>query len=73
VTAPLRDVVEVRELSGPKGGLVFVHQLSCGCLVWQRRKRPAKQLRCVACWWRAKEQEQEHSPPFAASRSSRGP
>lgn len=48
--APSKDVVEVRELEGPKGGRLLVMQLECGHLVWQRRKRPPRSLRCVSCW-----------------------
>lgn len=48
-------MVKARELTGPKGGLVIVMELECGCLVWQRRKVPARRLRCVTCWWKAQE------------------
>lgn len=47
--APLRDVVEIREMTGPRGGTRHVMKLSCGCLVWGGR--PRKQVRCVGCWW----------------------
>ena len=49
--APLRDVVEIRELDGPKGGVTLVMKLECGHLIWKRLKRPPKRLRCVVCWW----------------------
>lgn len=48
--APLRDVVEVRELEGERGGIIYVMQLECGCLIWQRK--PRKSVRCVPCWWK---------------------
>lgn len=49
--APMKDVAEVRELKGPKGGTTMVMKLECGHIVWQRRKRPPKTFRCVMCWW----------------------
>lgn len=51
--APRKDVVKVRELTGPRGGRVLVMQLECGHLVWQRRSHPPLSLRCVSCWWDA--------------------
>lgn len=47
--APLRDVVRAFESTGPKGGRELVHVLSCGCWVINRRRVPAKQLRCISC------------------------
>jgi hypothetical protein len=47
--APLRDVVRAFESTGPKGGREIVHVLSCGCWVINRRRVPAKKLRCISC------------------------
>ena len=47
--APKRDVVEIREMTGPRGGKKFVMKLSCGCLIWGGRAR--KSVPCVPCWW----------------------
>ncbi len=55
--APLRDVVKIREMEGPRGGKKYVMQLSCGCLVWGRV--PKTKLRCVPCWWHKKEEEEK--------------
>lgn len=49
--APLRDVVEVRELEGERGGRILVMRLACGHLIWNRRKRPPMRVGCVPCWW----------------------
>jgi hypothetical protein len=48
--APLRDVVEVIDLKGPRGGTILVMHLSCGHALWRRVKRPPMQTRCVTCW-----------------------
>ncbi|MCG8421375.1 MAG: hypothetical protein MJE77_25940 [Proteobacteria bacterium] len=48
--APWRDVVEIREMEGERGGTLYVMQLSCGCLIWGRRAR--RRVRCIPCWWR---------------------
>lgn len=59
MSAPRRDVVEVREFMGPRGGITFVMKLACGHIIWQRRKQPAKESRCVMCWWDAND---DHPP-----------
>ena len=51
--APLKDVVEIRELDGPKGCKQLVMKLECGHMVWKTLSRPPKQQRCVCCWWDA--------------------
>ena len=51
--APQKDVVEVRELPGPRGGVTMVMRLECGHMVWRRMKRPPQTMRCVMCWWDA--------------------
>ena len=63
MAAPKREVIKARELIGPNGGVTMVMELSCGHVVWQRRKRPAKELRCVMCWW----DEQERADQFDQS------
>lgn len=47
--APLRDVVRAFESTGPKGGHEIVHVLECGCWVINRRRVPARKLRCIGC------------------------
>lgn len=46
---PLRDVVEIRETTGPRGGRRYVMRLECGCLIWGGR--PRKRAQCLPCWW----------------------
>ena len=48
---PQCEVIEVREVEGPRGGKMLVMKLACGNLIWQQRKYPPKQVRCVPCWW----------------------
>ena len=55
MSAPFKEVTEVREHVGPKGGLTMVMLLECGHLIWQRRKTPPTSLRCMPCWWVAQE------------------
>lgn len=47
VTAPIRDVVRVLEVVGPKGGVLLVHVLEC--THWLIRRSVAKRSACVGC------------------------
>jgi len=48
--APMRDVVQVHELEGERGGKLLVCVLSCGCFATRRAKRPPQRMPCVACF-----------------------
>ncbi len=50
--APLRDVVRVFDIDGPKGGWIHVTIFSCGHRLWERRRRikPTPQRPCVGCY-----------------------
>jgi len=50
MTAPVREVTRVMELRGPRGGLILVHVLECGCFV--TRRTPATRIPCISCWVR---------------------
>lgn len=47
VIAPMREVVRVLEVVGPKGGVLLVHVLEC--THWLIRRRVAKRSACVGC------------------------
>lgn len=47
VTAPVRDVVRVLEVVGPKGGVLLVHVLEC--THWMTRRSLVKRVACISC------------------------
>lgn len=51
--APMREVTEIRDLTGPLGGRMLVYILACGHTIWQRRPTSGgarTQMRCIPCW-----------------------
>ncbi len=48
--APVREVTKIDQVTGPKGGVILVHTLTCGCFV--TRRKPAKTAPCIACFVR---------------------
>ncbi len=49
--APRREVRRIDELTGPRGGTIYIIALECGHYLWQR-KRPFMfhELACMGCW-----------------------
>lgn len=45
---PRRDVTEIGEFNGPRGGRLYAMRLECGHSVWMRS--PRRQVACVPCW-----------------------
>lgn len=52
--APIRDVVQVPELDGERGGKMLVLILECGCFLTRRTKTPPRTAPCVACFVKEK-------------------
>jgi hypothetical protein len=46
----MRDVVEARTFSGPRGGTLILHVLECGHAMWRRIKQPMTRTACVGCY-----------------------
>lgn len=46
--APERDVVRVLECAGPRGGILYVHVLSCGC--FRTFRKVMTKATCIACF-----------------------
>jgi len=47
VVAPLREVTQVVEVIGPRGGVQMVHVLTCGH--WLTRRSAVKAAACIGC------------------------
>lgn len=47
-------VIHVDQVTGPRGGCVWVRWLECGSVVWSRGKEPrSREVRhCMSCWVR---------------------
>ena len=50
--APLRDVVRVFDVDGPRGGTIYVTVFACGHRLWERRRllKPTPTRSCVGCY-----------------------
>ena len=49
--APLRAVTDIVDIEGPRGGIINVLILECGCFVTRRLKRdPPLSVPCIACF-----------------------
>jgi hypothetical protein len=47
-SAPIREVIRIHELTGPRGGTIKVHVLSCNH--WITRRQAQKHVPCIACF-----------------------
>lgn len=49
--APRKEAHRIDELTGPRGGRIYIITLECGHYLWQR-KRPFlfRKLPCMGCW-----------------------
>lgn len=47
--APEMPVERVVDLVGPRGGTIWLQQLSCGHSIWNRSRKPKTKARCIAC------------------------
>jgi hypothetical protein len=50
---PVKRVIGVVEVVGPRGGALHVLYLDCGCMTWRRLARgamPPDKIPCVGCF-----------------------
>lgn len=74
-TAPLREVVRVVEVRGPRGGTIHALVLSCGCFMTRRLKdgkRPPLEVPCLACFVNASVRKKLEEETSVSSRASFG-
>lgn len=48
--APMREVIEARSFTGPRGGTLILHVLECGHAMWRRVEKPMTKAGCVGCY-----------------------